>query len=189
MGVAELSQLPPDSGYEVAFAGRSNVGKSSAINAIVGQRSLARVSKRPGRTQQINFFPLDEARQLVDLPGYGYAKVSIQQKRRWQKLLGSYLQTRQALRGLVLVMDIRHPLTPFDEQLLSWCREVGMPAHLLLTKADKLSRGAAHNVLHQVRGSLNKNNSADEVTLQLFSASKQRGVEEAHVMLDSWFEL
>jgi GTP-binding protein len=132
-------QLPADVGREVAFAGRSNAGKSSAINAIVGQKSLARTSKTPGRTQQIVFFKLDEERRLVDLPGYGFAKVPLKVKEHWQQLLEKYLHTRESFQGLILMMDIRHPLTEFDQQMLLWCQLSNMPVHILLTKADKLS--------------------------------------------------
>ena len=192
MGAHSLNQLPPDEGFEVAFAGRSNAGKSSAINKITGQKSLARTSKTPGRTQQINFFKLDEHRYIVDLPGYGYAKVSEKVKRHWQKTLGDYLHQRQALRGLVMMMDIRHPFTDFDAQMLNWCQHEGMPTHILLTKADKLGRGAASGVLQKVRNTLGKEFGVDRespwATAQLFSALKGTGVDEAREVLDYWFE-
>lgn len=192
-GAHSLSQLPPDEGSEVAFAGRSNSGKSSAINRITGQKSLARTSKTPGRTQQINFFVLDDARYIVDLPGYGYAKVSEKIKRHWQKTLGDYLQMRRSLRGLVLMMDIRHPMNDFDCQMIGWCQHAGMPLHILLTKADKLSRGAAGNVLQEVRQLLIKEYDVKRdkpwATVQLFSALKGVGLEEAWQKLDSWFGL
>ncbi|HEB94511.1 MAG TPA: YihA family ribosome biogenesis GTP-binding protein [Gammaproteobacteria bacterium] len=193
MGAHSLTQLPPDQGIEIAFAGRSNAGKSSAINKITGQKSLARTSKTPGRTQQINFFKLDEMRHIVDLPGYGYAKVSEKVKRHWQKTLGDYLRQRQSLRGLILMMDIRHPFTEFDRQMLAWCQHEGMPTHILLTKADKLGRGAASSALQKVRNTLVKEFGAARedswVTVQLFSALKGTGVEEALDILDAWFEL
>lgn len=192
-GAHNLSQLPPDEGIEVAFAGRSNSGKSSAINRITGQKSLARTSKTPGRTQQINYFILDDERHIVDLPGYGYAKVSAKVKRHWQQTLEAYLQKRQSLRGLVMMMDIRHPMTDFDRQMIVWCRHVGMPLHILLTKADKLSRGAGGNVLQQVRQVLAKEYGVERdqswATVQLFSALKGVGVEEAWQKLDAWFGL
>lgn len=192
-GAHNLSQLPPDTGIEVAFAGRSNSGKSSAINRITGQKSLARTSKTPGRTQQINYFALDEQRHLVDLPGYGYAKVSEKVKLHWQHTLEAYLQQRHSLRGLVLMMDIRHPLNDFDRQMILWCRHSNMPLHVLLTKADKLSRGAGGNVLQQVRQVLANEYGVERdrpwATVQLFSALKGMGTEEAWGILDAWFEL
>lgn len=191
-GAHNLSQLPPDKGIEVAFAGRSNSGKSSAINRITGQKSLARTSKTPGRTQQINYFSLDEMRHIVDLPGYGYAKVSEKVKRHWQQTLEAYLRTRESLKGLVLMMDIRHPFNEFDSQMIAWCQHTGMPLHILLTKADKLSRGAGGNVLQQVRQILSKDYGVERehpwATVQLFSALKGVGVEQAWEKLDYWFE-
>ncbi|EIJ41466.1 ribosome biogenesis GTP-binding protein YsxC/EngB [Beggiatoa alba B18LD] len=182
-----LSQLPSDTGREVAFAGRSNAGKSSAINAITQQKALARTSKTPGRTQQIMFFQLDEKRRLVDLPGYGYAKVSITIKQHWQNTLERYLQTRGSLNGLILLMDIRHPLTDFDKNMLLWCQHSAMPVHILLTKADKLSFGAAKSSLLQVKNQLSafKTDSTD-ISVQLFSAHKATGVDEARAVLDLW---
>ncbi len=181
-----LAQCPPDSGAEVAFAGRSNAGKSSAINTLTRQKALARISKTPGRTQLINFFTLgeDAARRLVDLPGYGFAKVPEQVKREWQRHLSDYLQRRASLRGLVLVMDVRHPLSEFDETLLGWADDKAMPVHILLTKADKLKRGAAASALQQVRSRLRE--WEDLVSIQLFSSLKGQGVEEAHARLDAW---
>ncbi len=173
--------LPPDAGAEVAFAGRSNAGKSSAINAITGQRGLARTSKTPGRTQLINLFELDSERRLVDLPGYGFARVPVAVKRHWQALLESYLTERECLRGLVLMMDIRHPLTDFDRQMLAWMQPTGVAVHILLTKADKLSRGAGQKVLHQVRREL-----GDTATVQIFSALKNEGVDTARAHLAAW---
>ena len=191
-GAHNLSQLPSDEGIEVAFAGRSNSGKSSAINRITGQKSLARTSKTPGRTQQINYFSLDETRHIVDLPGYGYAKVSEKVKRHWQQTLEAYLRTRKSLRGLVLMMDIRHPFNDFDSQMIAWCQHTGMPLHILLTKADKLGRGAGGNVLQQVRQVLSKEYGVERehpwATVQLFSALKGIGVEEAWQKLDDWFD-
>ncbi len=179
-----ISQLPKDKGIEVAFAGRSNAGKSSAINVITEQRALARTSKTPGRTQQINFFQLDEERYLIDLPGYGFAKVPLSIKEHWQKTLERYLHTRKCLRGLILMMDVRHPLTEFDQQMLNWCELSNMPVHILLTKADKLSRGKGGAVLQQVRQQL-----SGETSIQLFSALKRMGIEEARLRLDQWFDV
>ena len=181
----KFRQCPQDSGAEVAFAGRSNAGKSSALNAITGVRSLARTSKTPGRTQLINFFSLDEHRRLVDLPGYGFAKVPERVKQEWQRELGLYLERRQALRGLVLLMDIRHPLKEYDRQMLDWCHRAELPVHVLLTKADKLSRGAANGVLQKTRHALARDYPL--CSIQLFSALKQTGVEEARAQLLNWF--
>ena len=193
LGAARARQFPADSGWEVAVAGRSNAGKSSAINVITGIRGLARISKTPGRTREINFFQIDEERRLVDLPGYGYARVPVAVRQAWQRLIEDYFRGRQCLRGVMVVMDCRHPLTEFDRQMLEWCGHARLPVHLLLTKADKLSRGAAMAVLHQVRGQLAKlykeNKENKEVTVQLFSALKRSGVVEAHETLARWLEL
>ncbi|MEW8277011.1 MAG: ribosome biogenesis GTP-binding protein YihA/YsxC [Candidatus Thiodiazotropha sp.] len=183
---ARLSQSPADSGFEVAFAGRSNAGKSSALNVLCGQKSLARTSKTPGRTQLLNFFSLDDERRLVDLPGYGYAKVAESIKREWQKTLAHYIEYRQCLRGMVLLMDIRHPMTEFDRQMLDWNTHHGLPTHILLTKADKLKSGAAKNTLLQVKKALREHR---DITLQRFSALKIEGIDECHQVLDLWFEL
>ena len=183
----QLSQLPPDEGLEAAFAGRSNAGKSSALNALTEQRTLARTSKTPGRTQLINFFVLDEQRRLVDLPGYGYAKVPEAVKRHWQQVLSDYLRVRRCLKGLVLMMDIRHPLKDFDRQMLDWANHQQMPVHVLLTKADKLKRGPAGNVLQQVRKSLKADYPL--ATVQLFSSLDKQGVEEARQKLAEWLEI
>lgn len=182
-----LDQLPPDTGLEVAFAGRSNAGKSSALNAITGQKQLARISKTPGRTQLINIFPLDDDRALVDLPGYGYAKVPASIKAHWDQVLPAYLNRREALQGLMLIMDIRHPLKEFDRQMLAWCDHAGLPAHVLLNKADKLKRGAAGNNLQQVRRALEDEFPA--ATVQLFSALRGHGVDEARRVLDAWLDV
>jgi GTP-binding protein len=182
--VPTLAGSPADSGAEVAFAGRSNAGKSSALNLITGIRALARTSKTPGRTQHLVFFGLDEERRLVDLPGYGYAKVPERLKHQWQHTMEEYLRRRQSLRGLVLVMDIRHPLTDYDRQMLEWVRHAGLAVHILLSKADKLSRGAAAGVLQQVRRELTPH--MPEVSVQIFSALKRTGAEEARAVLDRW---
>ncbi|VAW65945.1 GTP-binding protein EngB, partial [hydrothermal vent metagenome] len=137
---SQPSQFPEHAMLEVGFAGRSNAGKSSAINTLCDQKALARISKTPGRTQLINFFPFDDERCLVDLPGYGYAKVPEKMRREWQKLMESYLGERQQLRGLIIIMDIRHPLKDYDVQMLEWCEDMNTPAHILLTKADKLKK-------------------------------------------------
>ena len=187
VSAAKLSQTPPDAGFEVAFAGRSNAGKSSAINVLCDQKSLARTSKTPGRTQLLNFFALDQQRRLVDLPGYGYAKVSVNIKQDWQGSLAQYLEQRQCLRGLVLVMDVRHPLKPYDSQMLEWARHIQLPVHVLLTKADKLKRGPASNNLLKVQKEL-AGMSAD-FSVQLFSSLKRQGIEQAHQVLDRWFNL
>ena len=182
--VNSLAQLPPDTGREVAFAGRSNAGKSSALNVLTGQRQLARVSKTPGRTQLLNFFQVESERYLVDLPGYGYAQVPDAIRRHWRLLLERYLRERLALRGLMLLMDIRHPLTPLDRQLLDGCAHRQLPVHILLTKADKLSRGAAQATLQQVQKTLRSNHPG--ASAQLFSAPTGLGIDEAHARLDQW---
>ena len=181
---ANLSQSPPDEGFEAAFAGRSNAGKSSAINALCQQKNLARTSKTPGRTQLLNFFYLDDHRRLVDLPGYGYAKVSEGIRREWQGTLADYLENRECLRGLMLMMDIRHPLKKFDVQMLEWADNIALPVHILLTKADKLKKGPAKNTLLQLRGQLASH--AGMVTVQLFSALKHTGHEELVAVLNAW---
>ena len=179
-----LSQLPPDEGIEVAFAGRSNAGKSSAINTLTEQKSLARTSKTPGRTQQIVIFDIDGKRRMADLPGYGYAKVPAKLRAHWQQVLQCYFTSREALRGVVLVMDIRHPLRPFDQQMIDWCERSGLPCHVLLTKADKLKRGPAQATLLQVRKCL-----PDGATAQTFSASKGEGKAELISRLNEWYEI
>jgi GTP-binding protein len=169
---ARPGDFPDDEGVEIAFAGRSNSGKSSAINAITGRRGLARTSKTPGRTQLINFFELEPGRRLVDLPGYGYAKVSAATRQYWRELIGAYFARRRSLRGVVLIMDARHPLKDLDAQLLEHTR--GLPVHVLLTKADKMGRGEGAKVLAAVRREL-----AQAATVQLFSALSGLGVDDA----------
>lgn len=186
-----LGQLPKDEGLEVAFAGRSNAGKSSALNTLADHKNLARTSKTPGRTQQINFFQLDENRSLVDLPGYGYAKVPLKIKEHWQHTLQQYLETRQALKGLVLLMDIRHPLTEYDVQMLHWCYAVDMSVHVLLTKADKVSRGAGCNTLNKVKQDLKtifQEANEQWCSVQLFSSLTKIGVDECRAKLNGWFD-
>jgi GTP-binding protein len=179
-----LRDLPPASGVEVAFAGRSNAGKSSALNTLANHNRLAYVSKQPGRTQLINFFALGGDRYLVDLPGYGYAKVPAALRHHWQTTLAAYLSDRPTLNALVLVMDCRHPLTPLDRQMLDWFGHSGRPVHVLLTKSDKLSRQAANQTLLAVRKELTEN--WDNCTIQLFSSLKKQGVEEAEKIIGSW---
>jgi GTP-binding protein len=180
----EIKQLPKDAGAEVAFAGRSNAGKSSALNALTGQGALARISKTPGRTQQLVVFTLDDARRLVDLPGYGYAKVPAQLREHWGRVLDVYFRERRALKGVVLVMDVRHPLTAYDRLLLDAARAVGRDCHILLSKADKLSRSQATTALRAVEKAI-----AEEgwpATVQLFSALKKDGVDAARAKLAQW---
>ncbi|BAO43045.1 GTP-binding protein EngB [Thiolapillus brandeum] len=183
---AKFNQCPPDEGYEVAFAGRSNAGKSSAINTLCDHKGLAKTSKTPGRTQLINFFELDAQRRLVDLPGYGYAKVSVSIKKDWQGNLATYLEKRQCLRGLILMMDVRHPLKDFDIQMLEWAAHIGLPVHVLLTKADKLKKGPASASYHKVKGALQAMQGT--FSIQLFSSLKRRGISEAHQVLNQWLE-
>jgi GTP-binding protein len=180
----KASLAPADAGAEVAFAGRSNAGKSSALNVITRQRALARTSKTPGRTRQINFFALADGMRLVDLPGYGYAKVPQALKAEWQQQLAEYLETRVSLRGLVLLMDCRHPLTEFDRQMLRWCATARLPVHVLLTKADKLKRGPAKASLLSVRPQLAQFH--PQATVQLFSALNRTGVDQAREMIAGW---
>lgn len=187
LSAAKVDQCPDDEGFEVAFAGRSNAGKSSALNTLT-HASLARTSKTPGRTQLLNFFSLDDDRRLVDLPGYGYAKVPIPLKQHWQRHLEAYLGSRESLKGLILMMDIRHPMTDFDLLMLDWAIASGMPMHILLTKADKLTFGAAKNTLLKVQSEIRKG-WGDTVTIQLFSAPKRMGLEEAYTVLADWMEL
>ena len=184
---ANITQAPADEGIEVAFAGRSNSGKSSAINVLCQQKALARTSKTPGRTRLLNFFILDDERRLVDLPGYGYAKVAQSLKHQWQETLANYLENRQCLRGLILLMDSRHPLTEFDRHMLEWNAHHGLPTHILLTKADKLKKGPANNILLKVRREIAAY--GDTVSTQLFSSLKRQGIDEAHRALDRWFGL
>ncbi|HRP65592.1 MAG TPA: ribosome biogenesis GTP-binding protein YihA/YsxC [Thauera sp.] len=184
ISIAKPSGLPPPSGPEIAFAGRSNAGKSSAINTLAGHVRLAYVSKTPGRTQLINFFRLNSGALLVDLPGYGYAAVPEKIRRQWQGLIETYLKKRESLIGLVLIMDSRHPLTPLDRQMIDWYVHSGRPIHVLLTKSDKLSRGAAAATLQDVRSQLRP--LGPQVTVQLFSSLKKTGVEEAEQVIAAW---
>lgn len=184
LSVPSLRQAPADEGLEVAFAGRSNAGKSSAINTITNIKSLARTSKTPGRTQQLVFFSLDDEHRLVDLPGYGFARVSESVKRKWQQSMTEYLVKRASLQGLVIVMDSRHPLTAYDLEMIELCRHARLKIHILLTKSDKLTKGAANNTLYAVAGELES--LGIEASLQLFSSLKKQGVDDAHEVLDEW---
>lgn len=186
MSSPELKNTPADFGKEIAFAGRSNAGKSSAINTLTRQNSLARTSKTPGRTQMLNFFAISEQQRFVDLPGYGYAKVPEAVKKQWHQLMETYLAKRKSLCAIILVMDVRHPLTDFDWQMIEWCQHSGLALHILLTKSDKLTFGAAKNTLLQVQRTLKDVNIP--VTVQLFSALKKTGVDEVHQALDELFE-
>ncbi|HSW83668.1 MAG TPA: ribosome biogenesis GTP-binding protein YihA/YsxC [Usitatibacter sp.] len=177
LSVHDPSKLPAPGAAEIAFAGRSNAGKSSAINTLTGRKRLAYVSKTPGRTQLINFFSLDGRAFLVDLPGYGYSGVPAEVREHWELLVGEYIANRESLAVVVVVMDARHPLTPLDRQLLSWLREAGRPAHVLLTKADKLSKQAGRVTLDRVRRELA--HLVPQSTAQLFSSLKGDGVDEA----------
>jgi len=183
--VNELNQLPSDEGFEVGFIGRSNAGKSSALNAITGIKNLARISKTPGRTQMINIFCMDNERRLVDLPGYGYAKVPRAIQKHWEQNVNEYLKTRRCLKGLIIAMDIRHPLKEMDQHLIEWAAGCKLPIHILLTKADKLKKNAANKTLIEVTEKLAF--LGDSISLQIFSAFDQTGVEEARQCLDLWF--
>jgi GTP-binding protein len=183
ISAAKLSDLPPPSGAEIAFAGRSNSGKSSAINTLAGRTRLAFVSKTPGRTQLINFFRLVNGAFLVDLPGYGYADVPEEIRRQWQGVLAAYLTRRTSICGLVLIMDARRPLTDLDRQMLEWFGPTGKPIHILLTKADKLTRSEAAKTLSAVRSQLTP--WAEQVSVQLFSSLKKTGMEEAEKAIGS----
>lgn len=179
-----LAQCPDDRGIEVAFVGRSNAGKSSAINAITGKNKLARTSKTPGRTQLMNFFRIDEDRRLVDLPGYGYAKVPTRVQKEIEGFFTTYLSQRQCLQGLVLLMDIRHPLMISDKRLIDFAHDYELPVHILLTKCDKFKRGASQDALLKTRRALT---AYKDVTVQTFSSLQGIGLEEAHLKLDEWF--
>jgi GTP-binding protein len=182
-----LKECPEDSGCEVAFAGRSNAGKSSAINTLTRNKSLARTSKTPGRTQMINFFTLSDGKRLVDLPGYGYAKVPLAMKAQWNRHLAEYLQQRKSLGGLILLMDIRHPLQDYDQQMLNWAAEAGLPVHILLTKSDKLKRGPAQSTLLKVDNFLREMDpGVTLLTVQTFSSLKKQGLPELEAQLNHW---
>ncbi len=184
-GAHTLAQCPRDQGLEAAFAGRSNSGKSSVLNAITGNQKLARISKTPGRTQQLNFFAVTETARLVDLPGYGFARVPDRTRLHWAEVLEAYFNTRQSLAGLFLITDVRHPLTAQDQEMIHWCMAAALPVHVLLNKADKISHGESSRALNTFKRQFN----ALGVSAQLFSALKNTGVEEARHKLGQWLEL
>lgn len=181
----DIRHLPQDSGVEIAFAGRSNAGKSSALNTLTNQKNLARTSKTPGRTQLINLFEVAEERRLVDLPGYGYAEVPEAVKRKWQKALGEYLQFRDCLKGLVVLMDIRHPLKDLDQQMIEWAVDANLPVLILLTKADKLTQGPRKTQLNMVREAILP--FQGDIQVEVFSSLKRIGTDKLRVKLDEWF--
>lgn len=182
----DIRHLPNDTGVEIAFAGRSNAGKSSALNRITDQKSLARTSKTPGRTQLINMFEVVNGCNLIDLPGYGFAQVPLEMKLKWQKSLGEYLQKRECLQGLVVLMDIRHPMKDLDQQMISWAVESRLPVLVLLTKADKLKSGARKKQLMTVRNTAAA--FGGDVEVEMFSSLKGIGVDQVRRKLDTWFE-
>ena len=190
LGAAAERQFPPDVGFEVAFAGRSNAGKSSVINTVTAQRALARTSKTPGRTQQINFFDLGAQRRLVDLPGYGFARVPPTVRQQWDRLIDRYLRDRRSLVGMVLVMDARHPLTEFDRRMLQWCLAANVAVHLLLTKVDKLRRQKASETLRVVSAYVREAAPDDRepVSVQLFSAHTRAGFADLVKVLQCWLQ-
>jgi len=187
--VAHLRDMPQDSIREVAFAGRSNAGKSSAINTLAGRVRLAYVSKTPGRTQHLNYFTLAAGKYFVDLPGYGYAKAPEEIRSQWEGLIGPYLSKREQLAGLVVIMDIRRPLTDLDLRLIDWFRPTGRPIHVLLSKADKLSRQEQAKALRSVQAELATWGDAELYSVQIFSSLKKTGVEEAEAVLAGWLEI
>lgn len=183
----KAAELPHDEGAEVAFIGRSNAGKSSAINVITGVNGLARTSSTPGRTQMINFFEIDDQHRLVDLPGYGFAKTTMANRARWDQMIHDYFETRQSLKGLVLAMDSRHPLKSQDQEMISWCAESDLPLHILLTKADKLSKDQQKKALFSVQ-KWSAHFEGANISMQLFSALKKVGVMEAREKLTEWLK-
>jgi len=189
LSAPSIKQCPPDIGAEVAFAGRSNAGKSSALNALTDNKKLARTSKTPGRTQLINFFDLSEQQRLVDLPGYGFAKVPKAMKQKWDKNLAEYLQKRTSLKGLILLSDIRQALQPYDWQMLTWAKEAGMAVHILLTKADKMNRGPAQSIMMKIRNELKNEGFADTTSIQTFSATKKDGIKPLETILNAWLDI
>jgi GTP-binding protein len=184
--VADIKTLPPARGAEVAFVGRSNAGKSSAINALAQRKRMAFVSKTPGRTQHINFFSVGPDQYLVDLPGYGYAAVPAAERDRWNDLIGGYLQARTSLRGVVLIMDARHPLGVLDYQLLDWLKPTDVPVHVLLSKADKLGHQESVATLKFVHAGLKE--LGDNYSAQLFSSPRRIGIQEANKLIGSWLD-
>ncbi len=187
LSVVRMDDAPTDEGWEVAFAGRSNAGKSSGLNTLASQNSLARTSKTPGRTRELNYFEIDTQRRIVDLPGYGYAKVSHQMQNQWRRLLDDFFQNRQSLKGIIIFMDIRHPMSDYDLQLIDWCEYRQLPLHILLTKADKLGYGAAKSTLLKIQRELEPANMP--ASAQTFSSLKKTGLDEAYEVLDNWFQL
>jgi len=185
LSAPDIRHLPSDTGVEVAFAGRSNAGKSSALNTLTNQKALARTSKTPGRTQLINLFEVAEGKRLVDLPGYGYAEVPEEVKIKWQRALGEYLQKRNSLKGLVVLMDIRHPLKDLDQQMIQWAVASNIQVMLLLTKADKLASGARKTQLNMVRKAAES--FGGDIEVETFSSLKKTGVDKLRLKLDSWF--
>ncbi len=181
----DIRKLPEDSGIEVAFAGRSNAGKSSALNTLTNQRGLARISKTPGRTQLINVFEIADNKRLIDLPGYGFAKVPLEMKKKWQKALGEYLEKRESLKGLVVLMDIRHPLKDLDMDLIEWAVDSELPVLALLTKSDKLSQGKRSAEVLKVKKVLDELNG--DIKVQAFSSLKRTGTEQANTVICDWF--
>ena len=186
LSAPDIRRLPADAGIEVAFAGRSNAGKSSALNTLTNQRGLARISKTPGRTQLINVFEVAENRRLIDLPGYGFAQVPLAMKKKWQKALGEYLEKRQCLKGLVILMDIRHPLKDLDMDLIQWAADSDLPVLALLTKCDKLSQGKRSSEVLAVKKVLESLNA--DIKVQAFSSLKYTGKEQADGVICEWLE-
>lgn len=187
LSAPSIHECPPDHGFEVAFAGRSNAGKSSALNTLTGQTKLARVSKTPGRTQQINYFKIDDDRRIIDLPGYGYAKVAKKVREEWQHNLAQWFVERMCLTGLVLVMDVRHPLKPYDEEMLDLCADRQLPVHILLTKSDKFSQSQASKSLNAVRKEVQS--APFPISVQLFSSLKNRGIPQLENTLKDWLKV
>lgn len=181
----DIRRLPADTGVEVAFAGRSNAGKSSALNTLTRINGLARTSKTPGRTQLINVFEIASDHRLIDLPGYGFAKVPLEMKKKWQKALGEYLEKRECLKGLVVLMDIRHPLKDLDMDLIQWAADSELPVLALLTKSDKLSQGKASAEVLKVKKALATLNA--DIKVQAFSSLKRTGVDQATKVISDWF--
>jgi len=186
LSAPDIRRLPEDYGIEVAFAGRSNAGKSSALNTLTNQKSLARTSKTPGRTQLINVFEIAENKRLIDLPGYGFAKVPLEMKKKWQKALGEYLEKRECLKGLVVLMDIRHPLKDLDKDLIQWAVDSDLPILVLLTKCDKLKQGPRGAEVLRVKKILKEHNA--NIKVQAFSSLKRTGSEQANAAICEWFE-
>lgn len=186
LSVADVKQLPPDQGIEIAIVGRSNSGKSSVLNAITKIKGLARVSKTPGRTRLLNVFSIDENRRLIDLPGYGFAKAPIASKRQWEKTIDVYFKSRKSLRGLVLVMDARHPFKDLDKVLLDFCAQIALPVHILLNKTDKFSKNVLYKTLKESKAVLTQYDNS--VSLQGFSALKGKGLPELYTQLNKWYQ-